>query len=244
MPFETALASRQGDRRLNQDRGAARIRESAGLLLLADGLGGHPRGELAAQVFIDSLSAAFAQARGPIPDPGRFLERAMSRAHAEIVRAGEQEHPPVAPLTTAVACLVQQQRACWTHVGDSRLYLFRGGHRFLQTRDHSLVQEAIELGEWPEEARELHPLRNAVTRTLGGRSQAPVIEHPQEIDLQPGDTLLLCSDGLWSALPESRLLQLAAAPDLGEAVQEIARQAEQAGRPHSDNVTLVVLRMA
>lgn len=243
MHHETATATRQGDRESNQDRCAVLPRESGRLLLLADGMGGHPRGELAAQVFTDSVTRAFNQAAWPIADPGQFLETAITRAHTDIIVAGEHEQPPVCPLTTGVACLVQEQQACWAHVGDSRFYLFRNGETLVRTRDHSLVQEFIEHGELEESEREQHPLRNVVTRSLGGASGAPVVEHSELTGLQPGDTLLLCSDGLWSALPEDRLADLATATDLEQAVQEIALEAELTSSPVSDNVTLVACRM-
>ena len=244
MHYETASATRQGDRATNQDRCALLPRESGSLLLLADGMGGHPRGELAAQVYIDSMTRAFDQAAWPITDPVQFLATAIARAHADIIVAGEHQQPPVSPLTTGVACLIQEHQACWAHVGDSRLYLFRNGQAPVHTRDHSLVQEFIEHGELEENEREQHPLRNIVTRSLGGKSRAPVVELSEITGLQPGDTLLLCSDGLWSALPENRLAELATATDLQQAATHITLAAEQASMPASDNITLVVLRLA
>jgi serine/threonine protein phosphatase PrpC len=213
------------------------------LLLLADGLGGEPRGELAAQVYIDSMRQAFEEADWPITAPEPFLATAITRSNTAIVAAGEKEHPPVSPLTTCVACLVQDSRACWAHAGDSRLYLIRYGRVLSRTRDHTLVQEYIERGELQEKEREQHPLRNYLTRSLGGAGQAPVVELSDKTGLQPGDTLLLCSDGLWSALPETRLLELATVFDLSRAVQRMALEAEEASRPRSDNITLAVLRV-
>jgi len=242
--YETATATRQGDRASNQDRCALLPRESGRLLLLADGMGGHPRGELAAQVYIDSMTRAFDQAAWPISDPVQFLATAIARAHSDIILAGNHERPPVSPLTTGVACLVTEHQACWAHVGDSRLYLFRSGRTLVRTRDHSLVQEYIEQGELEENEREQHPLRNVVTRSLGGESRAPVAELSEITGLQPGDTLLLCSDGLWSALPENRLAELATATDLQQAATHITLAAEQASMPASDNITLAVLRLA
>ena len=243
MHYDTASTTRQGDRDTNQDRCAIRSRPSSLLLLLADGMGGHPRGELAAQVYIDSLLRAFGQADWPVPDPATFLAAAMNRAHADIITAGNREQPPVNPMTTGVACLLQEDQACWTYIGDSRLYLFRHEQTLARTRDHSLVQAAIERGEWPEDEREQHPLRHIVTRSLGGDSRVPDVELPETTTLQPGDTLLLCSDGLWAALPEDQLARLAAAADLSAAVQDMALQAELASRPFSDNVTLVACRL-
>jgi len=243
VPCETASSTRQGDRDTNQDRCAIRFRDTAVLLLLADGMGGHPRGELAAQVYVDSLSRSFLEAPWPVAAPARFLEAAFATAHAAIVSAGGREQPPVSPLTTGVACLVQDRQACWAHAGDSRLYLIREGGTVARTHDHSLVQEDIDLGVWPEQERGHHPLRNLVTRSLGGPDRTATAELADPVTLENGDTLLLCSDGVWSVLPETRLAGLASADDLTTAVDDLTREAEQAAHPLSDNVTLVACRM-
>jgi serine/threonine protein phosphatase PrpC len=150
MHREITLVSRQGDRAANQDRCLAVERADCALLLLADGMGGHPRGELAAQVFIDSLARQFNVAELPPAEAGEFLVRGMEQAHHAIVAAGRQQTLPVDPRTTAVACLVQDRQACWVHAGDSRLYLIRHGTVLERTRDHSLVEELIQRGELEE----------------------------------------------------------------------------------------------
>ena len=244
MPYETATTTRLGDRDCNQDRCAVVQREDAILLLLADGMGGHPRGELAAQVFIDSLAAQFDDTPLPIDDPQRFLGQAFARAHADIIAAGDREQPPARPLTTGVACLLQDGHAWWAHAGDSRLYLIRNGELLARTRDHSMVEELIQGGEVLESERAQHPWRNIVTRALGGKPEPPAITHAEPVRAIPGDVILLCSDGLWAAVPEERLSGLSAAAQLEPATRQLAADAEASSHPWSDNVTLVVLRIA
>jgi len=240
MRYETASISRQGDRKENQDRCAVAGSGASILLLLADGMGGHPRGELAAQVFIDSLLRQFDEQREPVAP--EFLPQAFTLAHADIIAAGQEAMPPVEPCTTGVACLVGNGTACWAHVGDSRLYLLRNDAIQARTRDHSYVEELIQLGEVAEADRERHPLRNYVTRALGGSAGPPEVTLTGSITLEPGDVLLLCSDGLWAAVPERHLFTLAGNGSLQAAAEELAREAETNSTPVSDNITLVVLR--
>jgi serine/threonine protein phosphatase PrpC len=239
LKHETASTTRRGDRSENQDRCAVLVDGPRTLLLLADGMGGHARGELAAAVFIDSLGRQFPDSlAAPAPV---FLEHAFARAHRDILAAGRAATPPCEPHTTGVACLVNGDRACWAHVGDSRLYLLRDDAVLSRTQDHSLVEELVQLGELDEADRERHPLRNYVTRALGSR-ESPAASLSAEIMLQPGDVLLLCSDGLWAAQPGAHLLELLHAGSLQDCVERLADTAASSQAPASDNVTLVALR--
>ena len=193
----------------------------------------------AAATFIDSLSRAFQAYQGL--DAATFLQQAFTQAHLDIIAAGRKASPPAEPLTTGVACLVTGDRAVWAHVGDSRLYLLRDDTTLVRTIDHSMVEELIQLGELAEQDREIHPLRNYVTRALGGR-QSPVADLSDEMLLEPGDVLLLCSDGLWSARPGGQLFELLHASSLQDCVERLAAGAVADSAPASDNVTLVALR--
>ncbi len=244
MHREISHVSLQGDRATNQDRCLAVERAGCALLLMADGMGGHPRGELAAQVFIDSMAGQFNSADLPLAAQGEFLRYSIEQAHHDIVATGLQQTPPVDPRTTAVACLVRDRQACWAHVGDSRLYLIRNGTVRYRTRDHSLVEELIQRGELEESGRTLHPLRNYVSRALGGDRQPPGITLSEPCTLLAGDLLLLCSDGLWASVPEEQLAGLAGAGLLEQAARELAAAAEQATHPASDNVTLLACRLS
>ena len=241
MNVVTALTNRLGNRTSNQDR--CLILEQFGrvLLVVADGMGGHARGELAAQTVIDSLSRSFLAQSGAIDDPRGFLKNAMHSAHMEVVDAGRAENPPVNPRTTCVVCLIQGDQAWWAHVGDSRLYLLRSGKLLVRTRDHTPVEELLQSGAIQEEDLRTHPLRNSVSRCLGGDLKLPKISSDQ-VQLRTDDMLLLCSDGLWSALPEHQLTGLSAYGNLERNVNLLTDEAELASYPHSDNISLVCLR--
>ena len=242
MRYQLALATRLGDRPSNQDRCAALERDGAVLLVLADGMGGHARGELAAQTLVDSLRDSFNAANLPVNAPRAFLRQALERAHVAVVENGHAQHPPVQPRTTAVACLVQGDRAHWAHVGDSRLYLVRAGTVGFRTQDHTYVQELQRHGMLSTEQLRRHPLRNYVTRCIGGGLEAPVITEGPETVLEPADVVLLCSDGLWSAVPESDLRAVGEAESLETTLDALAEAAQKATYPQSDNISVVALR--
>lgn len=242
MRFVTATASLRGNREQNQDRCAVLWEGECALLLLADGMGGHPRGDLAAQRVIDVGRAAFHTALKPIAHPGEFLGELLQIAHEQIIALGNRHQPPIDPRTTAVVALVQNGVAYWSHVGDSRLYLMRHGRIWTRTQDHSFV-EGLRLHGMPDSAT-LSGMRHLVTRCLGGRGGHFQPSPGQPIPLLPRDFLLLCSDGLWGQLSEPYLVQrLRRHPGpLERLVEDLAQVAEQAGFPASDNVSLVVLR--
>lgn len=241
MDVITTTTNRLGNRPCNQDRCLVVNRSQQSLLVIADGMGGHPRGELAAQVTVDTLRKLFEQQRGRIDDPVSFLRTAIHSAHLNILRRGEQEQPPVDPRTVCVACLVQGNQAWWAHVGDSRLYLLRRGKIVARTVDHTPLQELLSRGEISEETAHNHPLRNNVNRCLGGNAVLPKISFSSHA-LQTGDTLLLCSDGLWSAVDQHQLITLNSTRNLETAAGELAEAAERSTYPHSDNISLVALR--
>ena len=241
MRYAIGQANRLGNRASNQDRCLVVAREDAILLAVADGMGGHARGDLAAQAFVDSLQRLFRNHQS-LDDPAQFLRNAFREAHYAIQRVGQAQKPPIEPLTTGVACLVQDGIATWAHVGDSRAYLLRQGQISLRTRDHTRVADMVEAGLITEQQARLHPLRNQVSLCLGGTPQPPPLSLGPKIYLTPGDLLLLCSDGLWGAVSEQRLVHALQAGPLAQAVDALAEVAEQATYPQSDNVSGVALR--
>lgn len=242
MNIVCASSNRLGNRNSNQDRCLVLQRPGAVLLAVADGMGGHDRGDLAAQTAVDSLRRSFFSCPGHIDEPSRFLGHALNHAHLAVVDAGHAQQPVLEPRTTAVVCLVQDHQACWAHLGDSRLYLMRDGAIVSRTRDHTPVEEMVQNGLLEDAAMRTHPMRNSVSRCLGGTPTLPKISFGQA-RLEAGDTLLLCSDGLWSALTEQRLCDL---PEDGQQLQQrinqLTDEADVATYPHSDNITLVGLR--
>lgn len=241
MRFSIYQDSLIGARASNQDRmGYCYTRDSL-LMLVADGMGGHLRGEVAAHLALQVAASTFQEeARPTLADPPAFLDRALRRAHREILRYQDTHHLPESPRTTIVACVVQHGRAWWAHAGDSRLYLLRGGRVALRTRDHSKVQNLVDLGMIAESDSATHPERNKVLNCLGSPFE-PTIELGGDMVLAPGDTLMLCSDGVWSALPEADLLgPLAGGAVLTGVPLLVARAVGHAG-PLADNATALAM---
>ncbi len=237
----TAFTNRLGNRATNQDRCLVLENPDRVLLAVADGMGGHARGELAAQAAVDSLTRSFLGQRDTVADPRVFLQGALLAAHLEVIEAGQSCTPPITPRTTCVVCLVQDNRAYWAHVGDSRLYLLRNGALVARTRDHTPVQELVQSGVITQDEVRIHPLRNTVNRCLGGTSPfpRPSFDHAE---LRADDTLLLCSDGLWSALPEEKLVEIRGYASLDQTLDTLTNEAEMSSYPHSDNISVVGLR--
>lgn len=241
--YETGRISLIGDRPLNQDRSTL-IESTEGVFLaLADGMGGHPRGEAAAQILVQICETAYSTARKPIPDPDKFLAQIMHKAHSNIITFGARQTPAIKPRTTAVLALIQDSRVYFAHCGDSRFYLFRDGQVHTCTRDHSYVELLRQQGTLSPGASEKHPYRNYVTRCLGGQKDAIEVTTGTPIPLQPNDTLLLCSDGLWGSLSNELLaVGLSSPAPLDKTLANLAHSATSAAHPGSDNVTAVAIR--
>ena len=241
MKYSLFQDTRLGRRPYNEDRLGCWQREGALLLVVADGMGGHAHGEVAAQIAVDHLGQAFdAEARPTLAAPERFLDAAVGEAPARILEQAQLRRLGDTPRTTVVACVVQDGRAWWTHVGDSRFYLIRKGRVAARTRDHTYVQQLVDSGKIREEAAENHPDRNRVMRCLGG-PQAPTIDPAQSIALESDDVLLLCSDGLWGPLTQRQILIGLIGRDPVLALPELIALAEARAGAQCDNISVVAL---
>ena len=230
-----------GARSINQDRmGYCFTRESV-LMVVADGMGGHARGEVAAQLTLQVCAGHFQRMATPrLADPARFLEAALNSAHRELLSYQSLHQLPEAPRTTVVACIVQDDGAWWAHAGDSRLYWLRDGAVMARTIDHSRVQALMEMGLVSPEEERTHPDRNKVLNCLGS-PQEPSIELSERAALMRGDVLLLCSDGFWSGVSEPQFASLLRHAPVDAGVPELVRQAVAQGGRIADNTTVVAM---
>ena len=241
MKFSIFQDSRVGARPYNQDRIGHWYTRDSLLLVLADGMGGHLMGEVAAQIAVDTLASAFQKdAQTRIPDPDLFLFRSVGRIHAAIGDYTKKLDLPDSPRTTLVACIVQDGNAWWTHIGDSRLYLIRRGNIVVRTRDHTRVQQLVDQGRIREEAVSSHPERNMLLQCLGG-GHTPRIEPTASARLAKDDILLLCSDGLWGPLTQRQLLGKLAEKGIIDALPELMTLAETRAGPGCDNLSVVAI---
>lgn len=242
MKFTVYQESRIGRRKSNQDRLGYCYSRDALLLLVADGMGGHLYGEIAAQIAVQYITQAFQREAKPmVQDPTLFLSRAITNAHHAILDYAFDKSLSEAPRTTIVASLIQDNSAWWAHAGDSRLYVFRNGRIVAQTKDHSRVQMLMDQGLLDADGAATHPNRNRIYSCLGG-NHPPQIEFSKPARLHNGDTLLLCTDGVWGPLADTDLVQAVASGAVPDAVPQILDRAELKAGPTCDNLSIVALQ--
>jgi len=239
MKFSIFQVSRKGGRQLNEDRMGYSYTRSSGILLLADGMGGHPEGEVAAQLALEAMSAIYQKQATPvIEDITAFLTSAIMAAHRHIIKYAIEKGMLDTPRTTIVAAVVQNGTASWVHCGDSRLYLVRNGQLMVRTRDHSYLEQPPK-GHTATRLAE-HTNRNILFTCLGSPAK-PLFDIAGPVALLQGDKLMLCSDGLWGTLSDDEIVDQLNAGAVGETVPAMVDMALQRAGATSDNVTVMAI---
>jgi len=239
MRFSVYQVSRKGGREKNEDRMGYCYTRDAGLFALADGMGGHPEGEVASQLALQTLAALFQRdAKPTLADPTRFLTDAVIAGHRELLRYATQKALLDTPRTTLVACLLQGNAAYWAHCGDSRLYLVRGDKLVARTRDHSYSELQETLSQVVPSGARFN--RNVLFTCLGSPGR-PVVDAVGPLVLQRGDRILLCSDGLWGNVSDTTVTEQLTRRPISDAVPELVEMALRTGGAKCDNVTVLAL---
>ena len=236
MKFSVFQVSRKGGREKNEDRmGYCYTRES-GLFVLADGMGGHPEGEVAAQLALQTVSALYQkEARPLVKDVAEFLSSALMAAHHQIIRYASEKGMLDTPRTTLVAAILQGLGATWVHCGDSRLYVVRDGQLLTRTRDHSYLEQQN------AGVIKLERINRNILFTCLGSPSKPVFDIVGPVILQQGDKVMLCSDGLWGSLTDDEIVRHMATHSVSDAVPDMVEHALRNGGEHSDNVTVLAM---
>ena len=244
MQIEHADLSLLGNREENQDRVAIAIDDGVAFLAVVDGMGGHADGARAAEVAIRTMVGEFWEASRPLFDPEGFLHLTIGRAHEAVVALGRGLPPEIRPRATCCACIVQGSSTYWAHVGDSRVYLLRGGRVLERTRDHSHVELLLRAGRITERQAHDHPMRNYVECCIGGDPALPEMSLGGRRPLLPGDVLLLCTDGLWAGLEDDQIGALGqdAGRDLRDSLADLGASAVSKTMPFADNTTAAAVR--
>jgi len=237
MRFSVYQVSRKGGREKNEDRMGYCYTRDAGLFALADGMGGHPEGEVASQIALQTLAALFQRdAKPTLAEPLRFLHEAIIAGHHQLLRYATEKALIDTPRTTVVACLMQGNAAYWAHCGDSRLYFVRGDKLIARTRDHSYSELQETLSQVVPVGERFN--RNVLFTCLGSPGK-PVVDTAGPLLLQPHDRVLLCSDGLWGSVSDAVITEHLAARPISDAVPELVELALRTGGAKSDNVTVL-----
>lgn len=243
LTIDACVGQHQGDRKEQQDRvailGHDRIKGVA-LAVVADGMGGHTGGALAAEQVVHTARTNL-QHYAPTEETTRFLlENSMNEAHTMIKASrfiNEKD-----PHSTAVILLLQPGKVSWAHCGDSRLYHFRGDRMLFRTTDHSYVEHLVATGKITPEKALTHPNRNILLTSLGGRDE-PKYDFGETTDLVGGDSFLLCSDGLWAYFSEAELGGIIAAHSAREASEILISRARERAAGEGDNVSVAIVKL-
>jgi serine/threonine protein phosphatase PrpC len=243
MKFTIYQNSRQGPRQYNQDRLAYSYSKDALLLVLADGMGGHRNGEIAAQLAVKTLTDAFQRLAVPaLSSPAKFLIEHVQQVHDMIENVTQAEDLIESPRTTIVAAIIQRGYLYCTHVGDSRLYHFRNGHLLFRTEDHSVVQSLYKKGMITKEEMATHPYKNKIYNCLGGETP-PQIDLADRHELFEGDTVLLCTDGVWGVISDQQIKEIIQRnSNITEATIDLMDSAEFASDEKGDNMSAIGLQ--
>ena len=232
-------------RMLNEDNwGWARLTDGVELFVVADGMGGHDCGEVASRLAVETLIAVAAQRVGVSPRPSvdaieNILDEAFQEANNTIKGNAEARGNDMG--TTLVACMViDDQVALCANVGDSRAYLVRGGALHQITRDHSLVARMVEQNRITAEEARNHPHSNILLRTVGTERNVDIDIF--RVELENGDRVLLCSDGLWGEVEDVEIEQIMNQnTDNRLASRDLIRAAHMGGG--KDNITVIVVNV-
>ena len=205
------------------------------LYVVADGMGGHRAGEVAARLAVTTLSTRAPEIALGDADT---LVQALHEANSIILRASQEDERLRGMATTCTAALVRGRVARIAHVGDSRAYLFREGRLTQVTDDHSVVAQLVREGYLTPQEAAVHPRRNVIMRALGSIEDVEI--DTAEAILDAGDRLLLCSDGLTNCLDDAAIASLLRdGRDARSTAQRLVERANAAGGP--DNITVVIV---
>jgi PPM family protein phosphatase len=237
MTWTTGEASVIGGRKEQQDRVAIHSSDDGQrhLLALADGMGGHRAGALAAQVVIDTAASHFSGQA--VADPQVFLENLCDEAHSGIRALSEDEM--LSPGSTCAFLYLSGPEAYWAHVGDSRLYHFRDGKLLNRTSDHSVLQLMLAQGDIEENSDAARTFQNQLYRRLGG------MEQPEPdfgaTAVEPGDLFVLSSDGFWQAVAAEQIIrELEQSDTLQNGAEELVQFALRQSEKECDNISVAL----
>lgn len=243
-----AGASEIGMRSSNQDTIGRFAQDGMQCFVVSDGAGGHAGGEVASRLVVDAIVEKFASESA---FGARALLSYVGHAIARVAHS-KQDAPQQQDMSATVAALLVDEGnglAVWAHLGDTRIYLFRGGRLHSVSKDHSLTQQLIDAGYARAEQLREHPQRNILFAAIGAEGETPVASSGDALALRPGDAFLLCTDGLWEWVREADMERALAAANGSEAwlaaLCELAtKNVAAAGKQHDNFSAYAVLVQA
>lgn len=241
--LDACVAQHQGDRKEQQDRVAIlphpRFRGTV-LVALADGMGGHTGGALAAEQVIHTAKANLNLFAPSHDSPTGLLEATMQEAHTMIKASRFMNEKD--PHSTAVLLFLRPDLVCWAHCGDSRLYHFRQNDLISRTVDHSYIEHLIESGRITRDQASTHPGRNILLTSLGGQ-EAPKFSFSPTVEPAIGDSFVLCSDGIWAYFDDAEMADIVCHHTARQGCELFIERARQRGNGLGDNLSLAVIKL-
>ena len=241
--IDACAAQHQGDRKEQQDRVAILThpgKKGMALAVLADGMGGHAGGALAAEQVLHTAKTSLAAFSAYAETPQDLLTACLLEAHTMIKASRFMNEKD--PHSTAVMLLIQPGHLAWMHCGDSRLYQFRGKQPLHRTVDHSYVEYLVASGRITPEQALTHSHRNVLVTAIGG-AEEPKLSFAETDELLAGDAFLLCSDGLWAYFDEQELATVVAENPARLACEMLIDLARQRAGGNGDNLSLAIIKL-
>ena len=241
--IEAGTGQHIGDREEQQDRLLIiQSKKEPGVILfiVADGMGGHTGGAMAAQQVMSTAQQIFGNFHTGADSPKKLLTNIIHESHLIITLSSYTSEAE--PHSTVVAMLLQKDRADWAYVGDSRLYHYRGQKLIQHTRDHSYVEQLFREGKIKEEDMEKHPNKNILVHCLGA-ANPPLIDFGGVDKLEADDTFILCSDGLWAYYSDYELGSILASCPPRVASEQLISMARAQGNGRGDNISLAIAKL-
>lgn len=229
-----------GARESNQDYFTHVVDSDWACFMVADGLGGHEKGDIAAQYFCEALATLAPEyAEDILQSPVAGIEALLHEAHEDFIERLQNEHGEIDAQTTIALVWVDDQHVITMHIGDSRVYRINSTKVTWRTPDHTVVQKYFEEGKIKEEEMQEHPLQNRLLKSIN-RFEVPepdIFVHPP---LQANEALLLCTDGFWTQITEEEMVKLIHANSLKTKLPPLVK--EMAGVPEADNITVQIIQ--
>ena len=243
LAIDACAAVHIGDRSEQQDRVAIiphSTRKDCLLAVLADGMGGHTGGAIAAEQVLLKAKQNFSFYSPNEESSREFLSSVIEEAHVviKLTRFTSERDPH----STAVVFILRPGVAEWAHCGDSRIYHFRSGKLMARSQDHSLVGELIRTKRITEEMALCHPQRNLLLSCLGAERE-PLINFGKAEAIEVGDAFILCSDGLWGVLGDAEIGNTLNRMDARSAARMLIDMARSRSDGGGDNISMAIIKI-
>lgn len=222
-----------GDREEQQDNCDVFVKDHQVLMVLGDGMGGHKGGAIASELLVREAGMAFLSKLKP-----KLLMETIVQNTIEQMKLKKENDPNINPHTTCVMALINGKKLYFGHIGDSRLYYFKDSKFVKRTKDHSVVQMLVNMGEIEEHEMATHPDQNKLLKSLGTEKDVEITYAEESLDLSKNFAVLICSDGFWEYVSPKEMQEYLFTMDLDKALKVMVGIAKKRGGEGGDNISV------